>query len=247
MENFELPQRIYRRHELPIADYLMSFQDALREEFLKGEELNQVAPAHDDTFDENTPKVIVDYLVSQKKDGKYVPEKSGWKNKIIKYTDPEGNVQFSPDDNLKNLYPTACKLVEEYGDDCHICNYSILGPHSSINRHTGPENRTGEYIRIHIPLIVPEGDIFFEVFGEEIDWSDIFAFNNQFCHSAYNNSDDWRLCFLIDIRRTTAGLPPGAPYDIRLEQLAKPFVRHGERLTYGPMPMLEELVNGNLN
>lgn len=30
------PQAIFKRHEIPVADYLMGFQDALREEFMKG-------------------------------------------------------------------------------------------------------------------------------------------------------------------------------------------------------------------
>jgi aspartyl/asparaginyl beta-hydroxylase (cupin superfamily) len=121
--------------------------------------------------------------------------------------------------------------MHEYGDDCPIANYSILAPNSVINRHTGIENRSGEFIRIHIPLIVPQGEIFFEVYGEEVRWDDIFAFNNQFVHSAHNYTDQYRLCFLIDIRRTRAGLPPGVPYDAisHLDEVMRKF-QSGESL-----------------
>ena len=113
--------------------------------------------------------------------------------------------------------------MQEYGDDCPILNYSILAPRSAILRHTGPENRSGRFIRIHIPLIVPEGDVFLEVDGEEVTWKDLFGFNNQYAHSAYNLTDEWRLIFLIDIDRQRAGLPPGEPYNPRY--VPKPHMR----------------------
>ena len=66
---------------------------------------------------------------------------------------------------------------------------------------------SGETIRIHIPLYVPEGDIFLETEGVEIDWSDIFGFANQYIHSAHNYSNTRRLVYLIDIKRKYLGLP----------------------------------------
>jgi aspartyl/asparaginyl beta-hydroxylase (cupin superfamily) len=101
-----------------------------------------------------------------------------------------------------------------------------MAPNTVLNRHTGPENRTGRFIRIHIPLIVPEGDVFLEVNGEEVKWDDLFGFNNQFVHSAYNNTDQYRLVFLLDLDREFIGMSPGEPWDERFEELAiQPFVR----------------------
>ena len=229
MEDFNFSQRIYRRSELPIADHLMSYQSALRDEFMaEYNNLEQAVNAIPSSLGhrDEIPQEIVDYFVQSKVDGKYMPSVTSWLNKGLKYHNTKDN------DLVK--FPTALKLIQEYGDDCPIANYSMLGPHSVINRHTGIENRSGEYIRIHIPLIVPAGDIFFEVYGEEIDWSDIFGFNNQLPHSAWNNTDEWRLCFLIDIHRARAGLPPGLPYDKDLEINAEPFVRNGTQLGIKP-------------
>ena len=240
--NNTVPQRIFRRAELPVADYLMSYADDLRKEFLDGQDLETVALKQDNTFSSNTPNAVVDYLVKIEKNGSYVSDPSGWKNKQIKYTDLNNIVHHEPNDSLKQRYPTACKLIEEYGNDCHSARYSLLGPRSSIGRHTDPDDRLGLFVKIHIPLIVPNGDVFFEVFGEEIDWSDIFAFNNQLCHSAYNNTDEWRLCFILDIKRTRIGIPPGAPYDVKLELEAEPFIRNGKQLTFGVMPELDKFL-----
>jgi aspartyl/asparaginyl beta-hydroxylase (cupin superfamily) len=98
-----------------------------------------------------------------------------------------------------------------------------LAPQTQLHRHTGIENRTGEFIRIHIPLIVPEGDIFFECNDDEVHWDDIFAFDNQLVHSAHNLTDEGRLIYLIDVRRTRAGLPPGQPYNSKRQRATAPI------------------------
>ena len=69
------------------------------------------------------------------------------------------------------------------------------------------ENRDGRTLRIHIPLLVPPGDIFFEVEGVEVDWSDLFGFNNQHIHSAFNLTPKRRLVYLIDITTEKLGIP----------------------------------------
>lgn len=207
-------QKIYRRSELPLADYLMSFQQALRDEFIGDNKtlenaLKFVKPTLYNRSDLNSN--VKDYLVTSS-DG--TPNMSKWLSRPLKYEHKDKNMFFKESDpGTLARFPTAIKLIEEFGDDCPIANYSILGPNSVINRHTGVENRSGEFVRIHIPLIVPEGEIFFEVNDEIVHWNDIFAFNNQYVHSAHNKTDKWRLCFLIDIRRTRAGLPPGVRYE----------------------------------
>jgi hypothetical protein len=128
-------------------------------------------------------------------------------------------------DNIKKHYPTAYKHIIEKFSDCTMAGYGVLFPHSVISRHTGVENRTGTYIRIHIPLIIPEGDVGFEVAGEEVNWSDLFAFNNQRVHSAWNNTDHPRLCFIVDLLRSTCDLPNGIPWTQDLDADTAPFPR----------------------
>ena len=70
------------------------------------------------------------------------------------------------------------------------------------------ENRRKQYVRCHIPLIVPQGDIKFEIERSIIiDWSNVFAFDNQCEHSAWNNSSHRRLVFLIDLHRSIVNWP----------------------------------------
>ena len=215
-----LPQRIFQRHEISISDYLMGFQQDLKDEFLEPLKMydddcslnyatNVTIPSMQSRKD--VPVKILNYLV-QHTDS--TPNIEMWKIKNFKYSNENTGIYFvEKDPDIVKKYPTAMKLIDEYGDDCLFAAYSLLGPNSKINRHTDPENRNGEFIRIHIPLIVPKGKVYFEVLGEIVTWDDIFAFNNQFVHSAHNNTPDWRLCFVIDIRRSRIGLPPGIHYD----------------------------------
>lgn len=241
------PQPIYRRHEFAeAAEYLMSFKDSLVEEFLQGKSLAEVInskgrnvmqkhsdrssyiPSPDDTsprFHDATTEIL---RTPNDEHGISKANPEGWKNIEFKYHDPYSNIHWDidPDYAMRN-FPTAYKLVQSYGDDCPIASYSYMAPGTILHRHTGPENRDGDFIRVHIPLIIPPGDVFFEVDGEEIDWSDIFAFDNQLVHSAHNLTNEHRLIFLIDIRRSRIGLPQGQLWnkDRQLYSLLKPFER----------------------
>jgi hypothetical protein len=232
------PKVFWRRNEIPIADYLMSHQDALRDDFMRGFDTLEAA-----TMAQSFPTMDRrQYGVSIEETEKYIttdnkPNIQAWRDKIFRYelhTDTI-NASYTAPDRFRERYPTAFKLISEYGADCPIANYSCLAPNSVIQRHTGIENRTGEFIRVHIPLIIPEGDVFFEAIGEEIDWSDLWAFHNQFAHSAHNYSNEWRLCFLIDFRRTAIGLEPGQPYDPSYSEMnVPPFVRKKKQLNNLP-------------
>jgi hypothetical protein len=150
-----------------------------------------------------------------------------WKSISLKYRFQEMNIDA--DEELRAYFPTAIKLTEYYGDDCTLSAYSTIEAGTIIHRHTGVENRSGKYIRVHIPLIVPQGEIFFEVAGEVVTWDDIFAFHNQKVHSAWNCTDQRRVVYIIDITRERLGLPPGTPYDAMRDDITvTPFIYNGK-------------------
>jgi hypothetical protein len=230
MKHFEHTQAIYHRNEVSeIADYLMSHQTALRDEFLgtfsslKEAVENQAAVTLDRVdYKDSPPNFVKSKLPGS---DEFVTSIESWRNVSFKYQHRSaGLFQHLEEDKIKR-YPTACKIIQELGDDCPIANYSCLRPNTVIHRHTGPENRSGEFLRLHIPLIIPKGDIFLEVNGEEVTWNNLFGFNNQFVHSAHNYTNEYRLIFLIDVRRTRIGLQPGKEYNKLMEIFAKPFVR----------------------
>jgi hypothetical protein len=230
-----IPQAIFRRHEIPIAEHLMSFKEGLIRDYMNGYgSLEEAAKSQgsnnlgnrQDEFDSNQyPDDEKELIRTFTNEDESVSNPDAWRSLGLRYRYKEAGIDYNPD--RSNEYPTAHRLVQEFGDDCPIANYSYMAPNSVLHRHTGPENRTGEYIRIHIPLIIPAGDVFFECNGEEIDWSDIFAFDNQLVHSAHNLTNEHRLIFLIDIKRSSIGMPPGQLFnkDRQMYSLLKSFVR----------------------
>ena len=124
-------------------------------------------------------------------------------------------------------FKTMKSIGERYGDICPILEYSILPANSIIERHIGIENKDGKHIRIHIPLIIPKGDIFFEANCEEVDWENPWGFNNQYMHSAHNNTDEHRLIMLIDLERAYCGIPPAPKFrDMNMEDIGDPHLKY---------------------
>lgn len=234
--DFVFPPGIYKRHEIPVADYLMSFQDALREDFMKGfSTLEEAIKAQGmDNLDRRAYGVPLEKtakgIVRKNDEGNFQPDVTAWKGVNFRYElhNDEADISLTMDSEFETRYPTAFKLIKEYGDKCPIANYSCLAPNTVLHRHTGIENRDGKYIRIHIPLIIPPGDVFLEVNGEESTWDDLFGLNNQMVHSAHNYTNEYRLIFMIDLEREFIGMPKGEPYDPRLEKFARPHIRKGK-------------------
>ena len=225
-------QAIYSRKELgDVAEYLMSFQKSLTDEFMEGySSLKEAIKTNGIPNLAGRPYDSASTIVSKNEEGRYEPNVESWTAVIFRYERHDGIVERSfttSEDHLHaTKYPTAYKLIKEFGDNCSLANYSCMAPNSIIKRHTDPENINGKNVRIHIPLIIPEGDIFLEVNGQEVNWSDCFGFSNQLMHSSFNLSDEYRLIFLIDLDREFIGLEPGTEYDPATASKSKPFMRN---------------------
>lgn len=122
----------------------------------------------------------------------------GWLSLMLKYPDDEVPDEM---DVLDTKYPIAASIIREYEKDVCLALYSCLGPHSSIPQHSDVENPNNEFVRIHIPLFIPKGDVYFMVGHTKITWDNgVFGFDGGL-HSAANNTDEWRVIILIDIKR----------------------------------------------
>jgi len=81
-----------------------------------------------------------------------------------------------------------------------VITISKLAPHSAIKPHFGS---FGGYIRTHLGIKIPEGDTALIVGGEKRKGSEgeFLFFNDRQYHTAYNNTDEERIIFLIDMVR----------------------------------------------
>jgi hypothetical protein len=241
-----IPQSIYRSHELPIAEHLMSFRQGLIDDFLRGfnsledavkqqtrpllQKKDERPAYHLPTPDPENVRFndhATELMRYYETDNESVAYPGGLQAVELKYHTLDNSFKWNADDDYaRSRFPTAYNLVQAYGDDIQVANYSIMGPNTVFTRHTDPEHRDGSTLRIHIPLIVPQGDLFMEVDGEEVDWSDIFGFHNQHIHSAFNLTNQYRLIFLIDMKTSRIGIPHGQCLqpDRVLAQMAQDYV-----------------------
>lgn len=198
---------IYRGKEIPYADYFESKREDLTKEFLA------------QYPDFSSTEVLNNSDIMQNKITAKISTTRGrgtaWKLLNIKgsyYGEPPyyGSQSF---DESKAKFPTMISIIDYFGfDNLGSVTYSVVEAHGIIARHTAPENRAGKFIRCHIPLIVPSGDLGMEINGEIVDWSEPFAFNNQIIHSVWNHTDYRRLILMIDLKRSHIGLPDAPPW-----------------------------------
>jgi len=194
---------IYKSHELKFSDQFKQLVPLLTEEFLKAHPnftgLTAETP--------DTPGGVSHLHIGGKK----------WKVVAFKYIN-----KWMLEEGFKEKYPTAIKMIDMLQEYCPIGEYSVLESGGEITVHSGIENRASEYIRYHIPLIIPKGKydkLGFECMGEYIGWDDVWAFDNQGLHTAWNRTNEHRLVFLIDVHRSIAGLPPSKIPHIKDKEL----------------------------
>ena len=188
---------IWRHNEIPYSEQFMKIAHLLRDEFVN---------AHPEILDQGQAR-------AKKDEHKIWHDINGWVPLGILY-----KKQWAQDEQtIKDTYPTAHKLVKMFGDDCNVATYSLMKPNSKIPLHTGDEeNRYCKYIRCHIPLIVPEGDMGLWVMGQTIGWRNgVFGFDNSGVHIAWNRAPANRLVFIIDLHRSTLGIPANKDYRSR--------------------------------
>jgi len=189
----------WTKEEISIADELMKLAPKLRDEFLEYHKDFYTTFKGGKPYSAANPHAILDD----------VPGKVDWKVEGLRYALLEQRIEHNMflDPKLSNNFPTAASLTKKYVSHCGCSGYSILEPMGLIRRHMDVENRSHNFIRIHIPLIVPEGEIGLEVNGHNLKWNDLFAFDNGEQHSAYNRTKERRLIYIIDITRSFLLIP----------------------------------------
>jgi aspartyl/asparaginyl beta-hydroxylase (cupin superfamily) len=105
------------------------------------------------------------------------------------------------DNQSKTLYPTLNQFVEEMGDTCRSVGYSILEPGGNVITHTDTEENHEDYVIVHAPLIVPEGDVGFIENDERGKWieGECFILDVESPHSIWNYTDKPRVVVLFEL------------------------------------------------
>jgi len=189
---------IINRKQILIADELMDLVPKLKQEFLD---------YHIDYY--TTYKKAISYSAANPLTILNDDEKKVWKVEGLRYVCQTHNTEINLflDPEISNRFPTATSLTKKYLNVIGCSGYSSLDPGGKIEPHVDIENPTHNTIRIHIPLIIPDGDVMLDAEGIKTKWTDLFAFDNGSIHSAYNKTNERRLIYIIDIERSFLGLP----------------------------------------
>jgi len=190
-------KNFYQGPEFKFTDYFNSKKQGLIDDFLRA---NKNFFSNDRTIYQTD--LTSDTAPVYKNGG--ISTNNGWKNISLGANQDSTRVT----EESRDMFPTAFEIMDNFGLNKRLVAYIVMEPMTILKRHTGLENRDAKFIRIHVPLIIPEGDIGFEVSGEEIFWTDVFAFNNQKPHSVWNLTNERRVVFLIDLTREICELPP---------------------------------------
>lgn len=101
-------------------------------------------------------------------------------------------------------WDTACRtkskflipFIESFPSE-HLLGiwFSAILPGGIVQWHTDKYDEGDEYVRVHLPLIVPEGDLGITVEQTTYKWEQgkVFCFNPFVMHTAWNKSDSLRL------------------------------------------------------
>jgi aspartyl/asparaginyl beta-hydroxylase (cupin superfamily) len=110
------------------------------------------------------------------------------------------------DEQNKSKYPTLLSLVEEFGDRCRSAGYSILEPGGEVITHTDTEEGHENYIIVHVPVIVPAGDVGFKENNEDGKWieGECFILDVESPHSIWNYTDSPRVVVLLELLKDGA-------------------------------------------
>ncbi len=93
--------------------------------------------------------------------------------------------------------PITAELVARNVPGHGAAGFSVLKPGTNIKPHVGYQ---GDFLRLHLGLIVPEGDCGLSVRGKRTRWQNgrAMIFDDREPHSAWNNTEQDRVVLLVD-------------------------------------------------
>lgn len=129
------------------------------------------------------------------------------------YTFPANDVtQRKFIDKTCAFVPATTALLRGIGPSLRTALFSRLDPNTKLGTHTGWADLANHVIRVHIPLIVPRGDVcgtWVDGCVETQDVGSIICFDDSKVHRAFNYSQtEERVVLIVDLERPSY-LPRG--------------------------------------
>jgi hypothetical protein len=140
-------------------------------------------------------------------------EGASWTVFPLCYTFPANDVtQRKFIDKTCAFVPATTALLRGIGPSLRTALFSRLDPNTKLGTHTGWSDLANHVIRVHIPLIVPQGEVcgtWVDGCVEKQDVGLVVCFDDSKVHRAFNYSEtEERIVLIIDLERPS-NLPEG--------------------------------------
>jgi aspartyl/asparaginyl beta-hydroxylase (cupin superfamily) len=112
--------------------------------------------------------------------------------------------EWDPDN--KSKYPLFTSFIESFGEKCRGAGFSILEPGGEVLSHTDTEEDHERYVIVHVPLIVPDGDVGLTENDERTTWVEgsSFILDVESPHSIWNFTSESRVVILLELLKEYA-------------------------------------------
>lgn len=152
-----------------------------------------------DNLVDNTANFIAEYQLN-KKEGRKTFALPDWSDKHIPVQEWRGVAlwwNYRPWAIYQKYFPLTTSLVRT-GPTHRATGHLILNPHSKTPKHRHLD--WGNKIILHLPLVIPNGDVGFCIEGEIYRWGvgKLFAFDITKEHHGFNNTDEERVLLVMD-------------------------------------------------
>ncbi len=99
-------------------------------------------------------------------------------------------------DEAKKVFPGTSRLLNHVPNLAYA-SFSILEPGAAFDYHMAVSR---VYLRMHVPLIIPEGDTYLQIEDVKYPWTEgkISIFDEYYPHHAWNRTDKTRAILLLD-------------------------------------------------
>jgi aspartyl/asparaginyl beta-hydroxylase (cupin superfamily) len=149
------------------------------------------------SIQDNYQNILDEYLKNKHRRTIPIPDWSGEAKPLAEWRAVALWWDYEPSPIYQKFFPFTTELLRT-GPTHKATGWLILKPHSRTPLHNHID--WGNKIILHLPMIVPEGDVGFWVDGQIHRWTEgeLFSFDISKNHYGFNNTDQERALLVLD-------------------------------------------------
>ena len=153
------------------------------------------------SIQDNYQNILDEYLKNKHRRTIPIPDWSNQATPVAEWRAVALWWDYEPSAIYQKFFPFTTELLRN-GPTHKATGWLILKPHSRTPLHNHID--WGDKIILHLPMIIPEGDVGFWVDGDIHRWKEgeLFSFTISHNHYGFNNTDHERAMLVLDFDAT---------------------------------------------